>query len=464
MLSIILLSVSGIASLFLGFNKSRNMLLPATLLFLLVTLVANLLDWTTPFNLSNTYNNGMMSIDKTSVLFSGILLTTAFLILPFSQRYIRQEQAQPAEYYAILLFSLVGAVMMTSFESLIMLFVGVEILSISMYVLTGSDKRNLRSTEAALKYFLMGSFATGILLFGFAMLYGATMSFSIKGIGTYVAENAGNLSPLLYIGLVLVLIGVLFKVSAAPFHFWTPDVYEGAPSLFTGFMSTIVKTAGFAALYRILSVAFTELYSFWWLSILAVAILTLLISNLTAVYQNSFKRMMAYSSISHAGYLLLAVTALKDSSQDSIIFYSAAYSFATVIAFGVLINVADNKGSEDFEAFNGLAKNNPFLAFALTISMLSLAGIPMTAGFVGKFLIFSSAFERGGMTTALVIAILMSAVSIYYYLKVVIAMYMKDGNTAEIELSSLQKTALWLALVLTILLGVYPSVLTNLLA
>jgi NADH-quinone oxidoreductase subunit N len=358
----------------------------------------------------------------------------------------------------------VGAVMMTSFESLIMLFVGVEILSISMYVLTGSDKRNLRSTEAALKYFLMGSFATGILLFGFAMLYGATMSFSIKGIGTYVAENAGNLSPLLYIGLVLVLIGVLFKVSAAPFHFWTPDVYEGAPSLFTGFMSTIVKTAGFAALYRILSVAFTELYSFWWLSILAVAILTLLISNLTAVYQNSFKRMMAYSSISHAGYLLLAVTALKDSSQDSIIFYSAAYSFATVIAFGVLINVADNKGSEDFEAFNGLAKNNPFLAFALTISMLSLAGIPMTAGFVGKFLIFSSAFERGGMTTALVIAILMSAVSIYYYLKVVIAMYMKDGNTAEIELSSLQKTALWLALVLTILLGVYPSVLTNLLA
>ncbi len=232
--------------------------------------------------------------------------------------------------------------------------------------------------------------------------------------------------------------------------------------MFTGFMSTIVKTAGFAALYRILSVAFTELYGFWWLSILAVAIFTLLISNLTAVYQNSFKRMMAYSSISHAGYLLLAVTALKDSSQDSIIFYSAAYSFATVIAFGVLINVADNKGSEDFEAFNGLAKNNPFLAFALTIAMLSLAGIPMTAGFVGKFLIFSSAFERGGMTTALVIAILMSAVSIYYYLKVIIAMYMKDGNTVEIELSSLQRMAFWLALALTIVLGVYPSLLTNL--
>jgi NADH-quinone oxidoreductase subunit N len=463
MLSIILLSVSGIASLFMGFNKSRNLLIPATLLFLLVALGINLWDWNMPFTLSTAYNKGMMTVDKVSVVFSAVLLVSALLLIPFSQNYIDKPQAQPAEYYAIMLFSLVGGIMMTSYDNLLMLFVGVEILSISMYVLAGSDKRNLRSTEAALKYFLMGAFATGFLLFGVAMLYGATMSFSIKGIADYVTANGGNLSPMLYVGIVLVLIGVLFKVSAAPFHFWTPDVYEGSPSLFTAFMSTIVKTAGFAALYRLLSVSFTGLYDYWALSISVVALLTLFVGNITASHQHSFKRMMAYSGISHAGYLLIAVTSFQNTSQNAILFYSLAYSIATIAAFGVLILVADKQqGSEDFSAFNGLAKNNPFLAFMMTLAMCSLAGIPLTGGFFGKFLVFSSAFARGGMNWLLVGAILMSAVGIYYYFKVVIAMYIREGKTEKINITSLQQVAFVLCALLTILLGIVPSLLADL--
>lgn len=458
----ILLSVSGIASLFMGFNKSRYLLMPAVLLFLLVALAVTILDWNSPFALSSVYNNNMMTVNKLSIGFSAILMLSALLIIPFSQNYINKPQAQPAEYYAIMLFSLVGAIMMTCYDNLIMLFVGVEILSVSMYVLTGSDKRNLRSTEAALKYFLMGAFATGILLFGVAMLYGATASFSIKGIGEYVVNNAVSPSPLLYVGLALVLIGILFKVSAAPFHFWTPDVYEGAPSLFTAFMSTIVKTAGFAALYRLLSVSFTGLYDFWVLTIAVVALLTLIIGNISAVYQQSFKRMMAFSSISHAGYLLIAVIAFKDASQTAILFYSLAYSVATISAFGILILVADKTGSESYTVFNGLAKNNPFLAFVMTVSMCSLAGIPLTGGFFGKFLIFSTAFERGGLNWLLVGAILMSAVSIYYYFRVIIAMYIREGKTEQISLTGLQQAALLTCIAITFVLGLVPNLVVSL--
>ncbi len=462
MLSMILLSVSGIASLFMGFNKSRNLLMPAVLLFLLVALAVTILDWNSPFALSSVYNNNMMTVNKLSIGFSAILMLSALLIIPFSQNYINKPQAQPAEYYAIMLFSLVGAIMMTCYDNLIMLFVGVEILSVSMYVLTGSDKRNLRSTEAALKYFLMGAFATGILLFGVAMLYGATASFSIKGIGEYVVNNAVSPSPLLYVGLALVLIGILFKVSAAPFHFWTPDVYEGAPSLFTAFMSTIVKTAGFAALYRLLSVSFTGLYDFWVLTIAVVALLTLIIGNISAVYQQSFKRMMAFSSISHAGYLLIAIIAFKDASQTAILFYSLAYSVATISAFGILILVADKTGGESYTIFNGLAKNNPLLAFVMTVSMCSLAGIPLTGGFFGKFLIFSTAFERGGLNWLLVGAILMSAVSIYYYFRVIIAMYIREGKTEQISLTGLQQAALLTCIAITFVLGLVPNLVVSL--
>lgn len=471
MLPIVVLSIAGIALLFLGFMKSRALLLPATLACLVLALIANFYDWGQTY----TYFNNMLIVNKMVMIFSGIALLSAFMVVALSSSLIDDDDAQPAEYYAILLFSLVGAIMMTGFENLIMLFVGIEILSLAMYVLTGSDKRNLRSNEAALKYFLMGSFATGILLFGMALLYGATGTFTITGIGATVSSMVANqTSPLLlYTGMFMLLIGMLFKVSAAPFHFWTPDVYDGAPTLFTAFMSTVVKTAGFAALLRVMLVSFSAgaIYSYWIAGLLVVTVLTLLIGNITAVYQNSFKRMMAYSSISHAGYLLIGLVGLSGQSQSAVAFYSLAYSLSTISAFGILLLVANNRPinavnigdqatlartDEHYDAFNGLARQNPLLGFVMAVAMLSLAGIPLTAGFWGKFMVFSTAASRG-TTWLLVVAVLMSAVGIYYYFRVVIAMYFREGQANTIRVAPFYRFVLIAATVLTIVLGVAPG-------
>ncbi len=461
MLSIILLSSFGIANLFLGFLRQRNIVLITAILFTFIVLVVNWLDMDgTLIAFPANINNGMMATDRNSTLFSSIILITALLVFPLSEHYIKDKEAQPAEYYAILLFSLVGALMMVSYQNLLMLFIGVEILSVSMYVLTGSDKRNIKSNEAALKYFLMGAFATGILLFGMALMYGAVGAFTMPAIQSFVSSS-GQQNPMLYLGFMMMLIGILFKISAAPFHFWTPDVYDGAPSLFTAFMSTIVKTAGFGALFKFLLV-FSPIYTFWYQGLIVVIILTLAVGNITAVYQSSFKRMLAYSGISHAGYLLLGVVAMHQISMRGILFYSLAYSIATVAAFGGMMAVAGNKRKEDYAYFNGLGKTNPFLALSITISMLSLAGIPLTAGFFGKLFIFMSVFERG-LYFLLVIAILMSTVGIYYYFRVIIAMYMKEGNGERVEVSGGTVATLLICNILTILLGLFPDIWLNLL-
>lgn len=465
MLSILLLSAFGIVNLFLGFLKNRQVLFVGAILFLLVTFIANLVEWANPWQVGGLINKAMMTTDKTSVLFTAILLGTASLIIPLSQHYIQDKEAQPAEYYAILLFSLVGAVMMVSYENFIMLFVGLEILSISMYVLTGANKRNIRSNEAAMKYFLQGAFATGIFLFGIAMLYGATGGFSLSHVQQYTTQTP-TLSPMLYLGLMLVLIGMLFKVSVAPFHFWTADVYDGAPTLFTAFMSTVVKTAGFAAMFKLLSTSFGVTYGYWQLSLSILAALTLIIGNITAVYQQSFKRMMAYSSISHAGYLLLAVTAFNERSLSAILFYSLSYSLATVSAFGVLMLVSAKTQNEEYSSFEGLAKQNPFLAIVMTVAMLSLAGIPLTAGFLGKLWIFISAFERG-LYWVMVLAALMSAVGLYYYFRVIIAMYLKEPHNKAEDNKILVTTpyilVLLISTLLTVLLGLLPNLFFSLL-
>jgi NADH-quinone oxidoreductase subunit N len=458
MYPIVLLSVFGIVALFLGFSKSKNILLPATLFFLAVALAGNFFEWNQGPIL---YFYDMFRVTNLTLAFNGIVLISAFMIVAISGGFQDNPDSEPAEYYSLMLFSLVGAIMMIGFEHLIMLFIGVEILSVAMYILTGSNKRNLRSNEAALKYFLMGAFATGFMLFGMTLLYGATGSFDLSHIQGFAATTTGNPSYLLYAGLLLLLIGMLFKVSAAPFHFWTPDVYEGAPTIFTTFMSTIVKTAGFAAIYRLLDHSFTSIYSFWWIVIAAIAVLTLLVGNIGATSQTSFKRMLAYSGISHAGYLLIAITALSKPTENAIVFYSLAYSLSTICAFGVLMLVSKEKTiegqpDERYEAFNGLAKNNPFLAFVLAVSMLSLAGIPLTAGFWGKFFVFSSAAERG-IIWITVIAVLMSTVGIYYYFRVIIASYLKEGNLTQIRVAPFYQVVLVLATFLTILFGLAPG-------
>lgn len=464
MLPIGALSIFGIVMLFVGFLKNRQVLLPLAQVIILIALVLLGLEYREPFH-NPLLNNGMMELDSLAMLFGSVILLTGIFVMPLSERYLYEKNAQPAEYYAILLFSLVGAIMMVSFQNLIMLFVGVEILSISMYVLAGADKRSYRSNEAALKYFLMGAFFTGIMLFGFALLYGASGSFAIADMRDLMYDaSETTMKPMVYMGILFVLIGLLFKVSAAPFHFWTPDVYDGSPTFFTAFMSTVVKTAGFAAIYRLLLYAFGPLEQVWVGALIVSAILTLVIANLTATNQKSFKRMMAYSGVAHAGYMLIAVAAYNERSMEAIFFYSLAYSLATISAFAVLIKVSEVQGSEDFDAFRGLHKTNPFLAFVLTVAMCSLAGIPLTAGFFGKLYVFLAALSEPGAPLAwmVVVAVIMSAVGIYYYFRVVIAMYMKPGNDRPIAISPRFQVVLLATTGLTLLLGIAPSLLSGL--
>jgi NADH-quinone oxidoreductase subunit N len=473
MLPIVLLSVFGIVNLFLGFMRSNRALLPFVLVVLALVFGLNLLDWNHAGSLGglfdSPYISQMLTVDNYSVAFSGIVLLTALLLVPFSNSYVAAGEPNLAEYYSLLLFSLVGAIMMVSYNHLIMLFVGIEILSISMYCLAGSNKRDVRSNEAALKYFLQGAFATGILLFGIALLYGATGTFQLSEVAAAIATPANQtLLPMLYVGVLMMVIGIGFKVSAAPFHFWTPDVYEGTPTFFTAFMSTVVKTAGFAAFLKLLVVALPAASPVWLPTIAAMCVLTLLLGNIGAAVQTSAKRMLAYSSVSHAGYLLLGLVAgqgqLSGPAAQGIFFYSLAYSVATVAAFGVLKLVADQRQREDYAGLAGLARTNPLLAFVLTVAMLSLGGIPLTGGFFGKFFIFMAVAPVN--IWLVVFAVIMSMVGIYYYLRPVIAMYLRPaepGNEAPIVVDGFQSFTLVLLAVITLVLGILPGFLSGLL-
>ncbi|MGI4744196.1 MAG: NADH-quinone oxidoreductase subunit N [Janthinobacterium lividum] len=474
MLPIVLLSAFGIINLFLGFLRSNRVLLPFALVVLAFVFGVNLLDWNHTGSFTalseSPYVAQMFTVDNYSVAFSGIVLLTALVLLPFSRSYVAAGEPNLAEYYSLLLFSLVGAMMMVGYNHLIMLFVGIEILSISMYCLAGSDKRNVRSNEAALKYFLQGAFATGILLFGIALVYGATGTFQLSNLATAIATPANaSLQPMLYVGVLMMVIGIGFKVSAAPFHFWTPDVYEGTPTFFTAFMSTVVKTAGFAAFLKLLVVALPGTSAVWLPTIVAMCVLTLLLGNVGAAVQTSAKRMLAYSSVSHAGYLLLGLIAgrgqLSGPAAQGIFFYSLAYSIATVSAFGVLKLVSDQRQREDYAGLAGLARTNPLLAFSMTVSMLSLGGIPLTGGFFGKFFIFTAVAGQGYIWLV-VFAVLMSMVGIYYYLRPVIAMYMRPaepGNGAPIVVDSFQSVMLVILAIMTLVLGILPGFLSGLL-
>jgi len=405
--------------------------------------------------------SGMMLFNNFSVVFSGITIISTILILLLSRGYFEKISNHIAEYYAIILFALAGVIVMVSFYNLVMLFIGIEIMSVSLYILAGIKKTDFASNEAALKYFLMGAFSTGFLLFGIALIYGSTGSFNLETIRNWVIQNPHSVDPMFYAGILLIVVGLCFKVGAAPFHFWTPDVYEGSPTLITAFMSTVAKTAAFAAFLRLFSACFAPVSDFWVPVLLVITIITLFIGNITALYQQSFKRMLAFSSISHAGYLLFAIVALGASSANSVFIYATAYSIASIIAFGALILVQQQSGSDNFESFNGLAKKNPFLAFVLTIGMLSLAGIPLTAGFIGKFFMFSGALLQYKLVLVL-LAVVNAVISIFYYFRVIIAMYFRDAERVELTVPVYYQLVLGFAALVIILIGIYPGFISNL--
>lgn len=406
----------------------------------------------------------MLSFNSFNLTFITVALACTLLFFLLSGRDIEKVGANVSEYFALIFFVLCGVCLSATFNTLLILFLGIEIMSIPLYILTGSDKRNLKSNEASLKYFLMGAFSTGIMLMGIAFLYGGNSegSFFINNINL----GEGKMPAMIAIGMVFMMTAMSFKVSAAPFHFWTPDVYDGAPTVFTSFMATIVKVAGFIAFIRLFENSFGKVHGQWQMLIAIIAAATLFIGNLTAVFQQSVKRMLAYSSIAQAGFMLLAIFALNDTAKEGLILYSAAYSLASIGIFAILIKMNDYT----IDGFNGLGKQQPVLAITATIFLLSLTGIPLTAGFQSKFFMLMAALRDGHQHWLVLFAVLCAAVSAYYYFKIIQAMYFKEASQQVNANGSIAigeditpafKLLLIITAILIIILGLFPSLLTE---
>ena len=404
------------------------------------------------------YSN-LWIVDQYSIYFHAVFLFIAALTILISMQFLERENIQHAEFYALLLFATAGMLTMSGSNELIMVFLGLEILSIATYVLAGFRRTDLRSNESALKYFLLGSFSSAFFLYGVALIFGATGSTNLLAIADSLRNANPQPPPLVDLAAALMLIALCFKVAVAPFHVWTPDVYEGAPSPVTGFMSVGPKAAGFAVFFRVFMTAFPSIQDRWTDVLWLVAALTMVLGNVVAVVQPNIKRMLAYSSIAHAGYIALAFAAHSERGVSAALFYTLAYSVTNLGAFAVvtilsrsedkLVNVSD---------YAGLATRRPVLAALLSWFLLSLAGIPLTAGFAGKFFIFRSAVESNLIWLS-VIGVISTVVSFYYYLYVIVQMYMRDPREdfSDVRLAPSYNLALLIAAAGTLYLGVWPS-------
>jgi NADH-quinone oxidoreductase subunit N len=403
--------------------------------------------------------NRMVVVDNYSLFFKIIFLITAGLTVLMSIRFLQAEEAEYGEYYVLVLFAAVGMMFMASAADLIIVFLGLETFSLAVYVLAGFFRTQPKSNESALKYFLLGAFSAGFLLYGIALIYGATGTTNLKGIYEFVQKIHLLTDPLLLIGMGLLIVGFGFKVASVPFHMWTPDVYEGAPTSVTAFMSVGPKAAGFAAFLRVFVYALSSLQTDWVWILWVLAVLTMTLGNVVAIAQKNIKRMLAYSSIAHAGYILVAMVAASELGTASVLFYLLAYAFMNLGAFGVVI-LYGRRGEENINIgdYSGMAYKYPLLAAAMAIFMFSLAGIPPTAGFVGKFYIFSSAVKAGYIGLA-IIGVLNSALSVYFYLRVTVMMYMRNPEKefAKLDLSPAMVIALIIAVLGTLQMGITPS-------
>ncbi len=455
--AIIVSALLGVVMMFSSWGTSsakaqRNIGLVGMLL-LIVANLAQLKGW----YVIDFDTKGMLAFNQIGLFANMTLFVLTFLYLWINGEEIEKVGNHTADFYAIFFFILCGVSVLTSFDNLLMLFIGIEILSIPLYILTGADKKNLFSNEASLKYFLMGSFSTGILLLGITFIYGATGSFHLLPPVLNPRTHMVAEQFLMSAGLILLFVSMNFKVSAAPFHFWTPDVYDGAPTVFTSFMATIVKAAGFIAFIKVFETQRVALGFTWMLILSFVIVATLLIGNITAVFQRSVKRMLAYSSIAQAGFMLFALYGNSIFNTEALLLYIVAYSLATIGVFAVLIKMKDYS----FESFNGLAKQNPALAFLTTIFLFSLAGIPLTAGFFAKYYMLNALLTAGAGLWLLIVAVVFAAVSVFYYFKLIQAIYFTPGEPAINEVGKKYEFKLWVVAVLIIILGVFPSLLFN---
>jgi NADH-quinone oxidoreductase subunit N len=456
MKEIVIISLLGIAVLALDVLKMRKLVLPVIILGLLGLIGVSIADWglnETPF----AQYGGMLTFDNTALSFTIVFAAVALLWFLLAGDSYANGTSQRTDIYALVLFSLCGAVVLSAYTNLVMLFLGVEILSIPVYVLAASQRKNVLSNEAGFKYFFLGSLASAVLLFGISLCYGAVGSFELNAIQEHL--SGGYYSPLILTGSALMLIGFAFKISVAPFHLWAPDVYQGAPTPVTAYMSTIVKGAAFAGMFKLFGSALQPLPEAYSTAIVFMIAITLIASNITAVVQTDTKRMLAFSSISHAGFMLGFVLTASTTSPKYLIYYTLTYSVASLISFFVIQHVAAIQNEDaSTDAFKGLIKRSPVMAVSMTVALLSMAGIPPLSGFLGKYYVITNVIEHEHMALV-IIMVITSAIGAFYYLRVIAAIFTPIENAGRIMVSDTTRRTLAVLSVLLVVLFFAASLL-----
>ncbi|MDD3579963.1 MAG: NADH-quinone oxidoreductase subunit N [Desulfobacca sp.] len=424
----------------------------------LIALVIAAVQTTMLWNRSGTDFARMIYVDNFAFFFYLIFLLATGLTILISIKYLEDYHRNLEEYYTLLIFATIGMMLMAAGGHLILIFLGLEILSIAIYILAGLFREDVKSNEAALKYLILGAFSSAFLLFGMAMLYGATGSLFLDDLAQAIKAGVGT-NPLLLFGMGLLIVGFGFKVSSVPFHMWTPDVYEGAPTSVTAFMSVGTKAAAFAALVRIFFLVFPEIKMEWNMLLWGLAVATMTLGNVVAIAQTNIKRMLAYSSIAHAGYLLVALVAANQLGAISFLYYLVAYTLMNLGAFAIVILVARKKDDYiNIYDYCGLGFQYPALAAAMSVFMFALAGIPPTAGFVGKFYVFSAAVEAGYIWLA-IIGVMNSLISVFYYLRITVLMYMRpaEADLGPVTMTPAISSAVLVTAAGVLAIGVFPG-------
>lgn len=451
MYAIIVTGLLGILLLYLGLLKKPGLLMPVGAGGLILMFILSTLEW----NQHNVWFNNMVAFDNLAILFNSGMILLCLLLFLISREYYKEVDLHLAEYYALFIFSLGGAFVMTSYQNLILLFLGLEIISIPLYILAGSKKKSLRSNEASFKYFLLGSFASTFILLGITLIYGHTASFNLNDLRLFI-ESHPELPVSFKTAVLFVLFGMAFKLALTPFHFWTPDVYEGAPLLVTGFMATVVKMASFAAMWKFFSAGIIPVFHALEIILLVLTIASLLIGNLTALHQQNFKRFIAYSGIGNSGFILILFLGHSPEAGKMVFFYQFVYSLSMLIALYVFFHVKKfSARGESIDIFTGLWYRNPFLGFALITAMLSFAGIPLFAGFWAKYFVIFHAIRDHHLLLAL-LAILLSLVAVYYYMSIIRRTIQKSDLMTELHPEPLSRLTLLILVICVVFLGLFP--------
>lgn len=447
----------GILVLLLEVFGARKTIIPVTIIGLLATLGISLGGFCTESGSASFFNNTIIE-DKFSMGFSSLFILLTIFIVLMSADFYKNEQKKLSDYITVKVLLLFGGVAMVSFGNLATFFLGIEILSIALYILAASKPTSIKSNEAGMKYFLMGAFASGFLLFGIALIYGATGSFDMATI--HQAGMSAGVEDWFYIGIVMISVAMLFKIAAVPFHLWAPDVYQGAPTLSTALMSTLAKVIAIAGFYRLIEGTFGNYSESFITGLIVISILSMVVGNIMALRQTNVKRMLAFSGISHAGFMIMALLAVPNGAAN-LLYYAAAYSIAGIAAFAVVLAVTRDKEDEDISFFNGLGKRNPIMALTLSLALLSMAGIPILAGFFGKVFLFGQMLELG-YTTLVIIAVISSIISVGYYFKLILAMYTKESTEGDMKIPAVYTFVAVIATIIILAIGLFPDMVLKL--